>query len=93
MATKTNAKLKTKPVTVPEKRGRGRPVGSFGKPREKTPPPQLGYRVNDFAVAVCLSRAAVLRAISKGEIKSVQIGRSIIVPAAELKRLGIFGEA
>jgi hypothetical protein len=70
------------------KRGRGRPRGSRNKPRELTTGPRLGYRINEFCKATNTSRPAVKHAISRGEIKTVWVGRCEIIPYTELKRLG-----
>ena len=72
----------------PPKR-RGRPPGSRNKTKKDPPPkPKLGYRVNEFAEALSVSRSTVLRLISEGRIKVAYVGEKIpIIPFSEGQRL------
>ena len=79
----------TEPTDTTTKRraGPGRPIGLRNQPREKAPAPRLGYRLDEFAQACGISRAAVVRAIKAGTIKTTKIGKNRIIPAVEAQRL------
>ena len=68
---------------------RGRPPGSRNKKKKDPPPkPKLGWRVNEFAEALGISRSTVLRLISDGRIKVAYVGEKIpIIPFSEGQRL------
>jgi hypothetical protein len=67
------------------KRGRGRPKGS--KNKRPSIEGRLGFRVNEVASAIGVSRAVISNLIGKGEIKVVYVGLMPIVPRAEMQRL------
>lgn len=79
------------PTTNPDpgkRRGRGRPPGSPNKPKPPAPEaPRLGYRIDEFAKAVGISRSTVVRLINTGKIKTVKVGQMRIVPLAEAQRM------
>lgn len=52
-----------------------------------TIPPRLAYRVPEAAQALGLCRASIYNMITRGEIRTVKIGRSTLIPAAELERV------
>jgi hypothetical protein len=74
-------------MSTPTKK-RGRPRGSRNKRPETTPIERLGYRVDEYAKAVGMSRSAIHAAIKRGELRTRKIGkcRVILVAREELLR-------
>jgi excisionase family DNA binding protein len=74
------------------KRGRGRPKGSKGKPK----PPvvidnqtKLGWRTREWARLTSTSLSTTLRQIEAGELRTIRIGRCVLIPRSEAVRLGL----
>ena len=61
---------------------------SADQPDVPTAPPRvLGYRRRDFARALGVSVATVERWIKAGDVRSVKLGGTVIIPAAEAARI------
>jgi excisionase family DNA binding protein len=54
--------------------------------RSTLPPPRDGYTLREFAHRWQLSPRTIERAIARGEIRAVHIGRNVRIPASEAKR-------
>lgn len=50
-------------------------------------PPQLAYKPSAVAKCVGVHRDTVYAWIKEGHIRSVRVGKSILIPAAELHRI------
>lgn len=50
-------------------------------------PEQLAYKPTPFAKKVGVHRDTVYNWISHGHIRSVRVGRTILIPASELHRI------
>ena len=48
---------------------------------------RLVYQLTEFAQAMCLSKDTVKRQIDKGKIRSIRVGRRILIPVSEVQRL------
>lgn len=56
-------------------------------------PPQLAYKPSAFAKRVGVHRDTVYVWIKEGHVRSVRVGRSILIPAGELHRIAGHQEA
>jgi excisionase family DNA binding protein len=46
-----------------------------------------GYSVEEFAQVLGLSRASAFRAVARGDVAAIRIGKRIIIPKAAIERL------
>jgi hypothetical protein len=65
---------------IATKRKAGRPRGARNKPKPAPPPlARTGFRIREFCEMKGISRSAVNQAIKRGEIKTENIGRCVII--------------
>jgi excisionase family DNA binding protein len=48
---------------------------------------KLTFSINESARILSVSRDSVLRAVKRGEIRTVKFGRRVLVPRVELERV------
>jgi excisionase family DNA binding protein len=48
---------------------------------------RISYRYDEAEAATGLSRETIRRLVDRGEIKTVRVGRCVLIPAAELEKL------
>jgi hypothetical protein len=54
---------------------------------------RLTWRVTDLAIATGLSEAALRREIREGRLQIRRLGRAVLIPDSEARRLVLGGEA
>jgi excisionase family DNA binding protein len=55
--------------------------------RGGAPLDRQAYSVEEFARAVGLSRASAFRAVARGDVQAVRIGKRIVIPKSAIERL------
>lgn len=69
-------------LPAPERRGEAASQGAH-----PVMPGRLALKVPEAAKAIGISRASMYQIVASGEVRSVRIGRRILIPVAELQRL------
>ena len=59
----------------------------FHRPAESPPEDREHYTAAEFAKAWKVSQRTVDRAIARGEIRVVRVGRRVLIPAQEIRRI------